>query len=204
MCDAVTTFISTQQGDSPDFIEEARALAVGVALNYEPARLYVVRIDNWFGPRWLHFAGKAVGAFGVHSAELHMPPFVPDRVLAERKFLGPKFEETALNSPLHLKIPGSRALSRRLADLDKDAAFVWFSGQSEGQGRGAVMVYLPDVSSSDLTENQSSSRTEAFYVGFCRKDVGWDASMLVGLSRREVAHLKERGRTRIQSRVLKA
>ena len=58
MFDAVAEFISMQQGDSAEFIETARAIAIGVAQDYEPARLYVIRIDNWFGPKWMHFAGK--------------------------------------------------------------------------------------------------------------------------------------------------
>ena len=58
MFGAVAEFVSTQQGDSAEFIEKARGLAIGVASEYGPARLYVVRIDNWFGPKWMHFAGK--------------------------------------------------------------------------------------------------------------------------------------------------
>ena len=54
MFDAVSEFISIQQGDSAEFIEKARAIAIGVVQEYKPARLYVIRIDNWFGPRWMH------------------------------------------------------------------------------------------------------------------------------------------------------
>ncbi len=39
-------------------MKKVQALVVGGARDYEPARLYVIRIDNWFGPRWMHFAGK--------------------------------------------------------------------------------------------------------------------------------------------------
>ncbi|HEY6846822.1 MAG TPA: hypothetical protein VI320_11455 [Terracidiphilus sp.] len=50
MLGAVAEFVSMQQGDSAEFIGKARGLALGVARDYEPARLYVIRIDNWFGP----------------------------------------------------------------------------------------------------------------------------------------------------------
>ncbi|MBS1805668.1 MAG: hypothetical protein JST28_20190 [Acidobacteria bacterium] len=43
---AVTEFVSTLPGDSVEFIEKARAITVGVARDDEPARLYVIRIDN--------------------------------------------------------------------------------------------------------------------------------------------------------------
>ena len=45
--------------------------------------------------------------------------------------------------PLHIDCSSSRALHMRIADIDKDATFIWFSGQSEAQRRGSVMVYLP-------------------------------------------------------------
>jgi hypothetical protein len=141
MFGAVAEFVSTQQGDSAVFMGKARALAIGVARDYEPARLYVIRIDNWFGPKWMHFAGKALGLVGVHpTSPLHLPPFVPHRVVAERVFVGPGYEETVLMPPLHIECPSSRALHRRITDIDKDAAFVWFSGESGAQRRGSVMV----------------------------------------------------------------
>ena len=58
MFDGVTEFTSTLQGDSTEFMKKVQALVVGVARDYEPARLYVIRIDNWFGPKWMRFAGK--------------------------------------------------------------------------------------------------------------------------------------------------
>ena len=82
MFGAVAEFVSNQEGDSAKFIEKARAIAIGVALDYVPVRLYVVRIDNWFGPKWMHFAGKFTAgkrlrgfptvAIGVHKTRLHV------------------------------------------------------------------------------------------------------------------------------------
>jgi hypothetical protein len=193
MFGAVGEFVSTQQGDSAEFMERVRALTVGVARDCEPARLYVIRIDNWFGPRWMHFAGKALGLVGVHPLRpLHVPPFVPHRVVAERVFAGPAYEETVVMPPLHIECPSSRALLRRITDIDKDGAFVWFSGVSEAQRRGAVMVYLPI--DSDQTARDGLRRTGAFYVGFSEREMGWEPSMLRGVSRGEVAHLQESGR----------
>src|SRR5437588_1365437 len=51
-------FLSTQQRDSNEFMERVRELVIGLARDYEPVRLYVIRIDNWFEPRWMKFAGK--------------------------------------------------------------------------------------------------------------------------------------------------
>jgi hypothetical protein len=209
MFDAVAEFISMQQGDSAEFIEKARAIAIGVAQEYESARLYVIRIDNWFGPKWMHFAGKftagkrprgfPTAAIGVHKTRLHVPPFVPHRVLAERVFVGPDFEKTVAAVPLHIEIPSKIALQRRIADIDKDAAFVWFSGESEAQKRGAVMVYLPDdfdptaPHRGTLGHRSKLGSSGAFYVGFSRREIGWEPAMLRGVSRGEVKHLEKNG-----------
>jgi len=191
MFDALAEFISMQQGDSTEFIAKARAIAIGVAQEYEPARLYAIRIDNWFGPKWMHFAGKfTVGkgaAIGVHKTKLHVPPFVPSRVVAERVFAGPDYEETVVAPPLHIECPSKQALLRRIADIDKDAAFLWFSGESETQRRGSVMVYLPVATDA------------AFYVGLSQRETSWEPAMLRGVSRSEVAHLEESGRASLDN-----
>jgi hypothetical protein len=207
MFGAVAEFVSTREGDSAEFVEKARGIAIGVARDYVPARLYVVRIDNWFGPRWMHFAGTdtvgRVGRFpaigvGIHRSRLHVPPFVPERVLAERVFVGPDFEETLAAEPLHIECPSKLALRRRIADIDKDAAFLWFSGESKAQGRGAVMVYLPDAFDETAHRRGNLRDCDAFYVGFSKRHGGWEPAILRGVSRGEVAHLEESGRAVIE------
>jgi hypothetical protein len=209
MFGAVAEFVSMREGDSARFIEKARSIAIGVARDYAPKRLYVIRIDNWFGPRWMGFAGKfTVGkrirglptaAIGVHKTRLHVPPFVPHRVLAERVIAGPDHEETVAAAPLHIECPSKQALSRRIADIDKDAAFLWFSGGSEAQGRGSVMVYLPDAF--DPTAHQRGVLRDcgAIYAGFSKRPGDWEPAMLRGVSRSEVAHLEESGRAGIDN-----
>jgi hypothetical protein len=198
MFDAVAEFISMQQGDSCEFIEKARAIAIGVAQEYEPARLYVIRIDNWFGPRWMHFSGTFTAgihfAIGVHKTRLHVPPFVPHRVVEQRVFVGPDFEKTVAAAPLHIETPSKTALQRRIADIDKDAAFVWFSGESETQKRGSLMVYLPDAFDPTAPRRVGLRDTDSFYVGFSQREISWEPAMLRGVSRGEVAHLEASGR----------
>ena len=144
MFNTVVEFVSAQQGDSADFIAKAQAIVIGIARGYSPARLYVVRIDKWFGPKWMNFAGTfTAGKFasaGIHKTILHVPPFVPHRVVAERVFVGPDFEETVAKPPLHIECSSEYALGRRIVAIDKAAAFLWFSGESEALGRGSVMA----------------------------------------------------------------
>jgi hypothetical protein len=203
MFGAVAEFVSMRQGDSAEFIEKARAIAIGVAQEYDPAHLYVIRIDNWFGPKWMHFAGKFTAgkgaAIGVHKARLRVPPFVPSRVVGQRVFVGPDFEEMVTVDPLHIEIPSKIALQRRIADIDKEAAFVWFSGESEAPKRGSVMVYLPDAfNPTALRRGKLSHRGKlrgsgAFYVAFSQGEISSEPAMLRGISRSELIHLEKNG-----------
>ena len=201
MFDGVANFTSILQGDSGEFMKKVQALVVGVARDYEPARLYVVRIDNWFGPKWMHFAGKFTAgkgfAIGVHKTTLHVPPFVPHRAVAERVFAGPNFNEVVIKPPLHIKCTSELALTRRITDVDKEAAFVWFSSKSEVQKRGSIMVYLPAASAPTASRRDGPRRTGAFYIGFSQRESAWEPAMLRGVSRGEVAHLEEFGRALI-------
>jgi hypothetical protein len=190
---AIAEFVSTQPGDSPEFIAKAHSIAIGVARDFEPKRLYVIRIDNWFGPKWMHFAGKFTAgksaAIGVHKTRLHVPPFVPSRVVEQRVFVGPEYEETVAAEPLHIEIPSKLALRRRIADVDKDAAFLWFSGESETQKRGSVMVYIPVTLDQTAPRRIKLCNSGAFYMGFSNNENSCEPTMLRGISRREVAYL---------------
>ncbi len=208
MFGAVTEFVSTQQGDSVEFMGKARALAIGVAQDNESARLYIIRIDNWFGPRWMQFAGTFTAgkhaSIGVHKARLHVPPFVPSRVVGQRVFVGPEYDETVAAAPLHIDCTSKQALSRRIADIDKDAAFVWISGESEEQKRGAVMVYRPVALDPTEPRRGKLGRSGAFYVGFSQRNADWEPAMLRGVSRNEIAHLEKSGRALIDDPLFSA
>jgi len=195
MFDGVREFTSTLQGDSAEFMKKVQALVVGVARDYEPARLYIIRIDNWFGPKWMHFAGKfsaGKGAYlGVHKRILHVPPFVPHRVVAERVFAGPNYDETVARPPLHIECASMLALTRRITDVDKEGAFIWFSSGSETQKRGSIMVYLPVASTPATSHRRERRRSGSFYTGLSQCETGWEPAMLRGISRGEVEHLEE-------------
>jgi hypothetical protein len=202
MFDAVAEFTSRLQEDSTEFMKKVQELVVAVARDYEPARLYVIRIDNWFGPKWMHFAGKFTAgkgfAIGVHKTTLHVPPFVPRRAVAERVFAGPNFDEAIIRPPLHIECTSEFALTRRIADVDKEAAFVWFSSESEAQKRGSIMVYLPVASARPASRRHGRAR-EAFYIGFSQRKIGWEPAMLRGISRGEVEHVETHGRPLIEA-----
>jgi len=187
---ATSAFVVEQPGDAAEFVEIVQSVAIGLVRESKPKRLYVIRIDNWFGPKWLNFSGKFSVArgrgFGVHKTRLHVPPFVPSRVISERLFAGPDYSEVAVAAPLHIECASRDAMKRRIEDIDQDAAFLWFSSESEEQQRGAVMAYSPAaflIGAEDFS----------FYAGLSKKSDGWQPSMLRHISRGELEGLQSVG-----------
>ena len=86
--------------DAPGFLSQVQALADGLLRSFHPSSVVVIKIDNFFGSKWLHFSGKALGALGVWKKRLNIPPFVPERVVWQRAFTGSKYEEPISVKPL--------------------------------------------------------------------------------------------------------
>jgi hypothetical protein len=137
-------YIQRLDGDSPEFMAEVHACIDGVLVVNKPAELIVINIDNWFGQRWLHFAGKALGAVGVwkENERLTVPPFVPRRVRSESRFVRTGYERVVASNPIHIPAKSERALHRTLSQIAPGASLIWYSGGSQRSGRGSIMAYL--------------------------------------------------------------
>jgi hypothetical protein len=99
--------------DDLQFVEWVDSIIHAVIHRTQPAQIYVVKIDNWFGRRWLRFSGKASGALGVREAELTMPPFIPSRVVSEHRFLLRGSNVKSLRR-LHIHQKSGHNLTRRI------------------------------------------------------------------------------------------
>jgi hypothetical protein len=109
-----------------------------------PKSVFIVKIDSWFGPRWLSFSCKVMGAFGVsYLDDLVIPPFVPRRVMSQRSYerAGDHLVEVHGATPLHIRQSSEANLRRRLKGRHPHAALFWWSGNTRSTGRGALMVY---------------------------------------------------------------
>jgi hypothetical protein len=143
--------ILAQSDDAPEFVEIVESAVSGILHRYAPVSLDLIKIDNWFGRRWLYFSGKALGALGVWNVPtdrrpenlLRIPPFVPERVVSQRRFAGPQYREIDPGKPLHRHVSSSVALERRAAEIEPETVLVWYSGNSKANGRGALMAYIP-------------------------------------------------------------
>ena len=129
--------------DSTDFIAIVQKLVSGLLIRETPPSLRLIKIDNWFGSKWLGFSGKKLGAFGVSMDQLTIPPFVPNRVLSERRVVGPPYIDVVNDSSLHMSVASSIALTCRASELAPGAILMWYSGGSISTGRGSVMAYVP-------------------------------------------------------------
>jgi hypothetical protein len=142
--------ILPQPDDATEFVEQIERAVNGLLSRYSPRIVTVIKIDNWFGKRWLGFCGKFMGVAGVtlktHSHptdNIAIPPFVPERVVLQHRFAAPDYAEIDAGEPVHKHIPSRVALRRKVAVAVPRTALVWYSGNSKANGRGSLMIYLP-------------------------------------------------------------
>lgn len=123
---------------------ELASAIIGAIAAYEPSRVHVAHVRDWFGPNWLGFKGKVLGALGIASGPggpLVIPPFVPNRI--EGAFWFDRVSgrwAPAERPPLNVATGGeanTRRYFERIAGLN--AMAVWIG--DDGHGRQAVMVY---------------------------------------------------------------
>jgi hypothetical protein len=139
--------IQLEPTDAPEFVEAVRKYVTHALTTTKIESAFVVKIDNWFGPKWLKFSHKVAGTLGVASSDLVVPPFVPNRVVSEEYLLCTdegSFLRADSPRPLHVKQPSGQNARRRISRLFPDTALFWWSGASQRNGRGCLKAYLPD------------------------------------------------------------
>jgi hypothetical protein len=139
--------IMSQDSDDPNFITNVEGMVNGLLRRDSPPCLILTEIDNWFGPKWLNFSGKALGAVGVWKNLLavpSVPPFIPNRVISQTKLQAPFYHPEHGGKPLHLNMPSNAAMNRSVSEVAPGASLVWYSGNSKKSGKGAVMAYVPE------------------------------------------------------------
>ena len=139
--------------------------------------LHLVRIDNWFGPKWLGFSGKLLGAVGVHTdverGAVVVPPFSPGRVVWERHLSSAGGEYFPVECPwtLHGKRSSESNMTRQLSHFQSSGHFVWFSGKTHPNERGSLMVVSLD-----------DSKQDAYFIEFTKSGGWWRVGSKAGLS----------------------
>lgn len=142
-----TLALDLDDNDDIGFVHEVKPIIEGVLRVVEPPELYIVKVDSWFGDKWLGFSNKLVGAVGVqYRATLRVPPFVPARVISQR-FLqrgtngAYRDEDTTLK--LHVEQTSEDNAKRLMSVVCPKAAVFWWTGSTRSNQRGVLMAYLP-------------------------------------------------------------
>lgn len=133
--------------DDVGFVHLVRPIVGGVIRLVAPSEVYVIKVDSWFGDKWLGFSYKALGQLSVHHRRtLRVPPFVPARIASQRHYrrgAGERYELDSTSPPLHVEQTSEENARRRMSTTCPDAAVFWWSGGSRQNRRGSLMTYLP-------------------------------------------------------------
>lgn len=161
-----------QPDDDREFLAVVHRLVGGlVAAHALDVRL--VHIDNWFGPKWLGFTGKVLGAVGVRRdttrTDLGVPPFSPGRVVWDRLVSEHGYVRREPARALHLEQVSSKNQFRFLRQYGARAHFVWFSGGTARNGRGSVLV-----------ASLHDEAQDAYYLGFAQRAGQWHLGDVAG------------------------
>ena len=180
--------------DSSGFVSEVQSCVDGVLYAHKPAQLIVINIDNWFGQSWLHFCGKRLGVAGVHSTDrnpfLIVPPFVPNRIRSQHRFVAPTYVDAPDHEPIHSYVKSRIALNRRMHEVAPNASVIWYSGGSRRTGRGSIMAYL-----------LSGESYWTWYVGLSEYESSWRVVTAEGITGEEFSALTKRTRMNPQGAV---
>ncbi|MGC2821090.1 MAG: hypothetical protein WA198_15470 [Candidatus Sulfotelmatobacter sp.] len=186
--------ITPEIDDAPDFVRQVEQVVNGIVRLHAPETLVLIKIDNYFGSKWLGFSGKVLGALGIWhnpsynpASKVRIPPFVPNRVVSKRRFSGPAYREIDSGKPIHQRIRGGKALRRMAAAESPQSALIWYSGESEATGRGAVMAYVPAV--------------DSYWLWYAAFETGksWSVTETLDIKGDDLASLMEQGSNATQS-----
>jgi hypothetical protein len=171
-------FLKTTASDDSQFIEWVDAIIHSVVERTHPGKVYVVKIDNWFSKRWLRFSGKAVGALGVWSDELTIPPFIPSRIVSQLRFTGESLANER-NERVHVYQRSGENLHRRIKRvLPPSSTLFWYSDRSRENGRGSLMAYV-----------WNGDEYWPWYIGV-ECSTSWKITDCVGMTKAQVRELE--------------
>ena len=132
------------EDDSGEFLDRIRSIVTGSLISSKAQDFFLIKIDNWFGDRWLVFSGKIKHRW---AKNLTIPPFVQDRVLSEKYFTinddNSEYKLSENKSKIHRYSHSGNNLSGKIGGLYPNSAFFWYSGNTKSNGRGCLMAYLP-------------------------------------------------------------
>jgi hypothetical protein len=165
--------------DAEGFVNSVNRVINGALVARKPENVWLIQIRNYFSPKWLGFSGKALGAIGTWQDKLTVPPFVPNRVLDQRRFTrsAGSYLPVPEAPPIHTNRSSSNNLGNRIERLGPHPMLCWYSSNSVANQRGALMVY-----------SVNEEAPNAWYVTLSQS-AGWAPTVLHGISGSEYESL---------------
>lgn len=176
-----TIKLEATSSDDRSFVDLVAAFVSHYAELYSTETVHVIHVDNWFGERWLGFAGKLLGVAGarnrkINDTTLPSPPFRPSRIITAsayyRKADGRYTEAESTLAGLHAEKNGGQ-----FWDLNRPGLYCWYSGNTAVNTTGSLMIY-------DVTREGSSG----WYVLFDR-NTDWHITRTTNVAREECSHI---------------
>lgn len=184
----------TNPTDDPQFVELVKHIIAQLVTKNFPAKIFVMKTDNWFDHKWLNFSGIGSVRFDDFRLDIDtaldefsqdkttFPPFNPNRIIGEWYFLRNALGDylPSLESPyVHERklAPSAENLHKRVTDFAESAVFVWLSSNTKSNQRGSIMVY-----------EVNGSEVDTWYVSLSKAD-DWRILQTKGIAREQVASL---------------
>jgi hypothetical protein len=172
--------IQLEESDAPGFVAEVEQVIYGVLREFSPKLLVLIKVDNWFGSKWTSFSGKALGILGTWHRPLAVPPFVPNRIVSQKRFAAPDYVEIDPGEAINVSLPSMKAMKRKISVVAPETAIVWFSGNSQKDGRGCLLAYIP-------TRHTVDSHWQ-WYAAW-KSDKTWELNETLNIKRADVLRL---------------
>ena len=172
-----------QDDDDPALLFRLQHIIAGAIRYGRPRHAHIVKIDNWFGPRWRCFAGSPGGADLHPEDRLAIPPFALNRVVSETTYVreGDHLSRVEPRSLHQDATASSRTIAPRYLDeRSHSGVFVWYSGKTRRQDRASLMVY--DV--------EKGGEQRAWYVELQKRGGTWTVATTIGTSQAEIEDLE--------------
>src|SRR5438874_12134532 len=65
--------ITPEFDDASDFVTKVEQAVNGIIRRHAPEAIFLIKIDNFFGSKWLGFSGKFMGALGSWNKPYDKP-----------------------------------------------------------------------------------------------------------------------------------
>ncbi len=174
--------ISKDRDDQVLFIENLNKIICHSVNSYNTKDIFITKIDNWFDQKWMCFSGTLMHEISIWAiSEIKIPPFHPNRV-RDTSFYEKQddlYVKSELQSPLHIFQKGSANLKRKIIDITTDGLLIWYSGNSESNEVGTIMIYIV-----------KEEECQPLFITF-KKGKDWNASQTSGILMKEVKEILE-------------